>query len=199
MTISELQKDFGALCRPRKASAPRLGNRRGSGALRADKEKRYSTKPYMKNQILQYFITCFRPPVEDGLRVTFSTADAAPRRERKTTFFGVLVPQCIMGSLPMFIFLSYAALWRYVAAPVVRPTTDLEFYQQTGIEVGKWHSTKLPDGLEVRAHFKGVLSDRDKLPTQSNEDGDEWYTTKDDHRWVWMTLPGQSAPAWVDP
>ena len=83
--------------------------------------------------------------------------------------------------------------------PVVRPTTDLEFYQQTGIEVGKWHSTKLPDGLEVRANFKVVLSERDKLPTQSNEDGDEWYTTKDDHRWIWMTLPGQSAPAWVDP
>lgn len=151
----------------------------------------------MRNQILKYFITRFRPLGEDGLRVTFSTADAAPTRERKTTFFDVLGPR-IVGSFLMLILLS-CALSQYLAAPVVRPTTDLEFYQQTGIEVGKWHSTKLPDGSEVRAHFKGVLSDRDKLPTQSNEDGDEWYTNQDDHCWIWMTLPGQSAPAWVDP
>jgi hypothetical protein len=104
-----------------------------------------------------------------------------------------------MACFLMFMILCCAVCQRIMGPPVERPKTDLEFYQQTGIEAGHWHDTKLPDGLKVRAHFKGVLPDRDRLPAQNNEEYDEWYTTNDDHCWIWMTLAGQFSPGWVDP
>jgi hypothetical protein len=55
----------------------------------------------------------------------------------------------------------------------------------------------MPYGLEVLATYKGQMASVDLLPSHRNRIGDMRLvgTTP----WVWITAPGASNAAWIDP
>jgi hypothetical protein len=55
----------------------------------------------------------------------------------------------------------------------------------------------MPYGMEVLGVLRGTLSHERWLPGSGNHIGDTYVigTTP----WVWITVPGTTAPSWVDP
>jgi hypothetical protein len=55
----------------------------------------------------------------------------------------------------------------------------------------------MPYGLEVLCRLKGRLDAEWMLPASGNAIGDTWVVGETP--WVWIAVPGTSAPTWVDP
>jgi hypothetical protein len=63
--------------------------------------------------------------------------------------------------------------------------------------VGEQRRLLMPYGLEVVGRLRGHSEDELYLPTNGNTIGDTWLV--ENTPWVWITVPGTSAPTWVDP
>jgi hypothetical protein len=55
----------------------------------------------------------------------------------------------------------------------------------------------MPYGLKVLGRYKGRLDAEWMLPAGGNAIGDRWAIG--DNLWVWITAPGASNAAWIDP
>ena len=53
------------------------------------------------------------------------------------------------------------------------------------------------ENLEVRGVLKDYLDSESLLPRTGNHIGDTWIVGN--VPWVWITAPGTTAPAWIDP
>ena len=63
--------------------------------------------------------------------------------------------------------------------------------------VGETRRLLMPYGLEVVGRLRGHSEDELYLPTSGNTIGDTWLV--ENTPWVWITVPGTTAPTWVDP
>ena len=64
-------------------------------------------------------------------------------------------------------------------------------------QLGPWHTLRFLDGTVVQACYGGQLQSPAELVTPGRFLGDERIIGN--HSWIWMTRPGSTLPAWVDP
>jgi hypothetical protein len=66
--------------------------------------------------------------------------------------------------------------------------------------IGRWNQVWMPDGALTWMRFWGVKDTFADLPL-SPQPGDSYGVMEGGQHalWVWYTLPGHAAPAWVDP
>jgi hypothetical protein len=79
------------------------------------------------------------------------------------------------------------------------PSTKGAICQSPRVDTGPGAMLRMPydESFEVRGVLKGCLSDESALPRTGNHIGDTWIVNN--VPWVWITVPGTTAPAWVDP
>jgi len=75
-----------------------------------------------------------------------------------------------------------------------QPRTDL--VEITSAHIDETHVMTMPYGMIVRATLRGFLGSEAQLP-RGGHIGDMWIVG--DVPWVWITVPGTSAPIWIDP
>jgi hypothetical protein len=63
--------------------------------------------------------------------------------------------------------------------------------------VGQERILKMPYGLEVKARLLGHSEDELYLPQAGNVIGDTWLV--ENTPWIWIIVPGTTAPTRVDP
>jgi hypothetical protein len=63
--------------------------------------------------------------------------------------------------------------------------------------VGEARAMRMPYGLDVVGRLKGHAEDELYLPLAGNRIGDTYLV--ENRPWIWITVPGTTAPAWVDP
>jgi hypothetical protein len=68
------------------------------------------------------------------------------------------------------------------------------------LRLGKWNQVWMPDGALTWVRFLGIKDTFSDLPGDPQM-GDAWGVKEGGQQalWVWYTLPGHVAPAWVDP
>jgi hypothetical protein len=64
-------------------------------------------------------------------------------------------------------------------------------------KLGEERQLIMPYGLKVLGRYKSRLDAEWMLPASGNAIGDTWAIG--DNLWVWITAPGASNAAWIDP
>jgi hypothetical protein len=64
-------------------------------------------------------------------------------------------------------------------------------------QIGQWHPVRFLDGTVVQVCYGGQLQSPAELLSPGRFIGDERVIGN--HSWIWMTRPGATIPAWVDP
>jgi hypothetical protein len=62
--------------------------------------------------------------------------------------------------------------------------------------IDETHRITMPYGMEVSATLRGFLENENQLP-QVGHIGDMYVVGH--MPWIWVTVPGTTAPTWVDP
>jgi hypothetical protein len=109
-------------------------------------------------------------------------------------------PTPILEPTPYTSWESYIAAHRVPRAELLKlPAPKAELVLAHGVQSAQAYLFVMPyDGsFTVRGVFKGYLADVAQLPQSGNTIGDTWVIGRTP--WVWVTVPGTSAPIWVDP
>ena len=90
----------------------------------------------------------------------------------------------------------------HVSAPPRAQLLKLPPPRATLVALPEWHVGEqrrllMPYGLEVVGRLRGHSEDELYLPTKGNTIGDTWLV--ENTPWIWLTVPGTTAPTWVDP
>jgi hypothetical protein len=71
-----------------------------------------------------------------------------------------------------------------------------DFTEITAAHIDETHTITMPYGMEVRATLRGFLENENQLP-HIGRVGDMYIVG--DVPWIWIRVPGTTAPTWVDP
>ena len=100
---------------------------------------------------------------------------------------------------------SPATVEHVVEQPILPPRAQLlklPTPRATLVALPEWHVGEtrrllMPYGLEVVGRLRGHSEDELYLPASGNTIGDTWLV--ENTPWIWITVPGTTAPTWVDP
>jgi hypothetical protein len=72
----------------------------------------------------------------------------------------------------------------------------VELVELAPSHIDQTHVITMPYGMVVRATLRGFLENENQLP-RAGHIGDMYVVG--DVPWIWIQVPGTSAPTWVDP
>jgi hypothetical protein len=79
---------------------------------------------------------------------------------------------------------------------VPRATARVQLVELTPEHIDESHRITMPYGTEVRATLRGFLGSETQLP-RTGRIGDMYVVEQTP--WIWIQVPGTTAPTWVDP